>query len=86
MKTLEMLLFVASLTLAGWAAYTLAIGLVEGVLCFKSRCTSLGDVAGQFGGYAFVYGNFVAFGLASAWRSYRNLGKVWAATSEGPRS
>jgi hypothetical protein len=73
MKTLERIILAGSLALAAYAAYTLFIGLSEGVLCYQSTCAHRGHVRENFWGYIFLYALMTVFGLVSAWRSNRNL-------------
>lgn len=78
MATFEKLLFVVSLSLAGYAAYTLAIGFYSGVLCYQSWCAHSDNPKEKFSSLAVVYALITLAGLASGWRSYRNLKAVWA--------
>jgi len=78
LKTFEKVLLLASLGLAAWGAYALILGFWSGVLCYQSHCAYRGSSSGGFVGYALVYFGMLAFGLASAWRSHRNLKTVWS--------
>ncbi len=80
MKSLEKLLLVASLALAAYAAFTLVAGLFFGTLCYQSNCVQRGESGEGFLAYASVYGLVVAFGVVSAWRSYKNLRTVHSNT------
>jgi hypothetical protein len=73
MQTFEKILFLGSLVFATVAAYTVAIGFYEGVLCYQSHCARRGAPDQRFLAYIFLYSGFVALGLASAWRSYKNI-------------
>lgn len=78
MATLAKVLLVVSLALAAYAAYTLIVGLYNGVLCYQSWCAHQGNPKEKFGSFVVIYALITAFGLASAWRSYRNLKTIWA--------
>jgi hypothetical protein len=76
MKNLERLLFIAGLVLAAYAAFTLVTGITSGVLCYQRTCAHRGNLNENFTGLAFLYAVLFIFGLASAWRSGKNLKKV----------
>jgi hypothetical protein len=78
MKTLEKVILGGSLALAAYAAYTLVIGLYEGVVCYQSRCAHRGSPGENFGGFILFYALIAVFGLVSAWRSNKNLKAIWA--------
>jgi hypothetical protein len=77
MKSFEKLILIASLALSVYAAYTLVAGLYSGSLCYQSRCAHRGTPGESFVGYAATYCITAAFGLASAWRSYKNVRTFW---------
>jgi hypothetical protein len=73
MHTLEKLLLLASIAFAGFAAYAAINGLHEGVVCYQSRCAHKDTPGDPFFAYFLLYCGLVLLGLASAWRSYKNL-------------
>jgi hypothetical protein len=76
MRSLEKFLLVASLGLAAYGAFMLFGGLLSGTLCYQTSCAHRDNPAERFYEYAVVYGGLIAFGLASAWRSLKNLRTV----------
>jgi len=73
MHTLEKLLLFASLVFAGFSAYTAVNGIHEGVVCYQSHCVHKDAPSDPFWTYILMYCGFVLLGLASTWRSYKNI-------------
>ena len=72
-RSFEKLILVVSLVLAVYAAYTGVTGLFSGTLCYQSPCAHRGNPSENRFGHVSMYGLGVAFGLVSAWRSYKNI-------------